>query len=166
MSVEVEINGRTRLVQIEAVGRASFRVIVDGTPHDVEVAVTALGLSLRFADGRIADAAVTERASGEWLVQWPRVGLTALVDKRRHAHGAPAAVSVAGEQRVTAPMPGRVLRVLVAPGQMVEERQGLVVVEAMKMENEIGAPKAGRVKHVDVSEGVSIEAGRLLAIVE
>jgi biotin carboxyl carrier protein len=59
-----------------------------------------------------------------------------------------------------------VLRVLVKPGDEVAERQGLLVVEAMKMENEIGSPRAGRVKEVAVSEGLSIEAGRLLVIVE
>ena len=63
-------------------------------------------------------------------------------------------------------MPGRVVRVLVKPGDNVAARQGLVVVEAMKMENELTAPRAGRVKEVAVAEGQSVEAGRLLVIVE
>jgi biotin carboxyl carrier protein len=63
-------------------------------------------------------------------------------------------------------MPGRVLRVLVRPGDEVAARQGLVVVEAMKMENELGAPRAGRVREVVVDEGVSVEAGRLLVVIE
>jgi biotin carboxyl carrier protein len=56
--------------------------------------------------------------------------------------------------------------VLVKPGDEVALRQGLVVVEAMKMENEIGSPKAGRVKDVAVSDGQSVESGRLLVVVE
>ena len=63
-------------------------------------------------------------------------------------------------------MPGRVVRVLVKPGDDVTLRQGLVVVEAMKMENELGSPKAGRVKDVTVIEGESVEAGRLLVVVD
>jgi biotin carboxyl carrier protein len=75
-------------------------------------------------------------------------------------------VAAAGEHRVLAPMPGRVVRVLVSPGQEVAPRQGLVVVEAMKMENEIASPKAGRVKDVAVREGQSVDAGKLLVVVE
>jgi biotin carboxyl carrier protein len=63
-------------------------------------------------------------------------------------------------------MPGKVVRVLVAPGDTVEARQGLVVVEAMKMENELRASGAGRVREVFVREGQSVEAGAALVIVE
>ena len=63
-------------------------------------------------------------------------------------------------------MPGRVVRVLVEPGEDVVARQGVVVVEAMKMENELRSPKAGRVKDVSVSPGVSVEAGRVLVTIE
>ncbi|TAK17500.1 MAG: biotin/lipoyl-binding protein [Acidobacteria bacterium] len=63
-------------------------------------------------------------------------------------------------------MPGRVVRLLVKVGDEVELRQGVVVVEAMKMENELGAPKAGRVKDIAVAEGQSVEAGRVLLVIE
>ena len=63
-------------------------------------------------------------------------------------------------------MPGKVVRVLVAPGDAVEAGQGLVVVEAMKMENELRAAKAGRVVSVSVTEGQSVDAGAVLAVVE
>jgi biotin carboxyl carrier protein len=63
-------------------------------------------------------------------------------------------------------MPGRVVRVLVAAGDEVIARQGLVVVEAMKMENELTASRAGRVAEVAVVEGQSVEAGRLLVRLE
>jgi biotin carboxyl carrier protein len=62
-------------------------------------------------------------------------------------------------------MPGRVVRLLVAPGADVESGQGLVVVEAMKMENEVRAPRGGRVLEVTVREGQAVEAGALLAVV-
>ena len=63
-------------------------------------------------------------------------------------------------------MPGRIVRVLVKPGDEVAGRQGLVVVEAMKMENELVAPRPGRIKDVLVTEGQSVETGRLLIVVE
>jgi biotin carboxyl carrier protein len=63
-------------------------------------------------------------------------------------------------------MPGKVIKVLVQPGDDVKMRQGLIVVEAMKMENELRSPKDGRVAQVLVAEGASVEAGRLLVVVE
>ena len=63
-------------------------------------------------------------------------------------------------------MPGRVMRVLVAAGDEVEARQPVVVVEAMKMENELRSPKTGRVKDVSVEPGASVEAGRVLMVIE
>ena len=63
-------------------------------------------------------------------------------------------------------MPGRVVRVLVAPGDAVEARQAVVVVEAMKMENELRSPRAGRVKEVAVLAGSSVEAGRVLVVID
>jgi biotin carboxyl carrier protein len=63
-------------------------------------------------------------------------------------------------------MPGKIVRLLVAPGDAVEPRQGLVVIEAMKMENELRASRAGRVKSLKVAEGQSVDAGTLLVTVE
>jgi biotin carboxyl carrier protein len=63
-------------------------------------------------------------------------------------------------------MPGRVVRVLVKAGDEVAAKQGVVVVEAMKMENELRSPKAGRVKDVSVAPGTSVDAGRVLVTIE
>jgi len=174
MTFEIEVNGRMRTASIETVGtpgatggRFRIRIDADGAVHEVDVAATDLGLSIVYADtGRLADVAITERGPGDLLLQFPRVMLTALVDARRFRRGGGGPAAAAGEMRVTAPMPGRVLRVLVKPGDDVSARQGLVVVEAMKMENEIGSPKAGRIKEVAVTDGQSVESGRLLVVVE
>lgn len=71
-----------------------------------------------------------------------------------------------GRAEIAAPMPGKVVRVLVAPGDTVEEGQGLVVVEAMKMQNEMKAPKDGKVIAVAAKEGASITAGQVLVTLE
>jgi biotin carboxyl carrier protein len=71
-----------------------------------------------------------------------------------------------GRQEIAASMPGKVIRVLVAPGDAVEEGQGLVVVEAMKMQNEMKSPKAGRVAEVRAQQDATVGAGEILVVVE
>src|SRR5262249_7252916 len=71
-----------------------------------------------------------------------------------------------GVKKVSAPMPGKVVRILAPAGTGVEGGQPVVVVEAMKMENELKAPKKGKVKRITVSEGAPVEAGQVLAEVE
>ncbi len=77
-----------------------------------------------------------------------------------------APLSTAGRQRITSPMPGKVVRVLAAEGDEVEVGQGLLVVEAMKMQNEIRSPKAGRVVSLRATEGAAVSGGETLAEVE
>ena len=73
---------------------------------------------------------------------------------------------VEGRLNVTAPMPGKIVRLLVTEGETVEAGQGLLVVEAMKMQNEMKAPKAGRVVSLTAREGATVAAGDVLAAIE
>ncbi len=77
-----------------------------------------------------------------------------------------AAGNVEGRQTLKASMPGKVVRVLVPEGQSVEAGQGVIVVEAMKMQNEVKSPKAGTVVKIAVAEGATVNAGDVLAVVE
>jgi len=92
------------------------------------------------------------------------VSVTRRAGHSRSRHGASGA-STEGPQRLVAPMPGKVVRVLVKPGDQVVARQGLVVVEAMKMENELRAGRSGVVREVLVLEGASVEAGAPLVVI-
>lgn len=169
MTFEIEINGGVKSVALEPVagsGGTTLRATVDGRVQELNVTETDLGLSLQFASGRMLDVAVTERTPGEWFIQLPKVDVIASVNGRRFGRGRQGEAAAQGERRVSAPMPGRIVRVLVRAGDAVAAGQPLVVVEAMKMENELKSPKAGRVKEVSVAEGTSIEAGRLLVVVE
>ncbi|HEX5473702.1 MAG TPA: biotin/lipoyl-containing protein [Vicinamibacterales bacterium] len=172
MTFEVELNGRTRTVAVERAGSAAgrFRVTVDGVAWLVDAErVGEFGVSLLFPD--TADSGGTAHfvpgpSRGERLAHLGGRAVPVGVDGRRTPRGGEAAGAAQGEQAIAAPMPGRVVRVLVAPGDTVQARQGLVVVEAMKMENELRAPRAGRVKDVMVTPGTSVDAGRVLVIVE
>jgi biotin carboxyl carrier protein len=84
----------------------------------------------------------------------------------RELRGRRSATDNTGPQAVTAPMPGRVIRVLVEPGQKVAAEEGLIVVEAMKMQNEVKAPRAGRVAAVKTVAGATVSAGDVLLVIE
>lgn len=90
----------------------------------------------------------------------------ALRDPRSFRSRRDAADSQQGPRKLVAPMPGKVVRVLVSEGETVEAGQGLVVVEAMKMQNEIKSPKNGIVRKIAATNGAAVNAGDVLAIVE
>lgn len=168
---EIEISGRTRTVAVERVGPAGdrrYRITIEGRSRTVDARPAGPGrLSLLFPDEGSAsyDVAVAQASETELHIHLPEGAVRAVVNGRRSRREGPSQAGT-GEQRLTAPMPGRIVRVLVKPGDEVRARQPLVIVEAMKMENELSAPRAGRVKEVQVRDGMSVEAGRLLVIVE
>ena len=170
MTFEIEIEGRSRTISVERGGPPDhrFRVTVDGQSRIVDaVQVEDDTVSLIFPEraNESHEVGFSEGLGpGELDVYLHTGTLKALVNGRRSRRAVEA--TTVGEQRVVAPMPGKVLRVLAQVGDQVQPRQPLVVVEAMKMENELSSPKAGRVKQVAVTEGVSVEAGRLLVVVE
>ena len=172
MTFEIEINGTSRAVSIERTATAGrFRVTLDGETAVVDAQRSGeYGLSLLFADASHAGHAVQfapGMTPGALLASMGGRTVAVTVNGRRSGRGAGDAGAAAhGEQKIVAPMPGRVVRVLVAAGDHVEARQPIVVVEAMKMENELRSPKAGRVKDVGVAAGASVEAGRVLVVVE
>lgn len=171
MTFEIELNGRGRTVSIERAGHARYRVTVDGVAAIVDAERSGeSGVSLLFPDHEHESVSIQfapGQAPGEMLAYLGGRNLTVSVNGRRTGRAAvDAGAGAHGEQRVVAPMPGRVVRVLVAPGDEVERRQPVVVVEAMKMENELRSPKAGRVKDVAVTPGTSVEAGRVLVVIE
>ena len=174
MQYDVVIGGRTRTVIVQRAGDA-WRVSVDGNAYDTHSARVD-GALLSLLVGRPGQAApsrsvpavvVPGKAHGELGVHVHGRQLAVSITERGRPRrrGGPAAPGD-GPQRLTAPMTGKVVRVLVAPGDAVAAGQGLVVVEAMKMENELRAAKAGRVASVSVAEGQSVDAGAVLAVVE
>jgi biotin carboxyl carrier protein len=110
------------------------------------------------------DVCVDRRSNDERIVHVDGQAVAvSIVDPRARLTRTPGAVSIGtGPRSIVSPMPGRIVKVLVKAGEMVAAHQGLVVVEAMKMENELRAPRAGRVTEVKVVDGMSVEANAVL----
>jgi len=169
MTFDIELDGASRTVSVEAAGAGRYVVVIDGTRHEVLAErVGELGLSLILGEGaksrelQVAPA----RARGEWLVSLDGRSVPVVINGRSSRRGRGEEGVGAGAQSVVAPMPGRVVRVLVKAGDAVQARQGVIVVEAMKMENELRSPKVGVVRDVSVTPGTSVEAGRVLVVIE
>jgi biotin carboxyl carrier protein len=93
------------------------------------------------------------------------LSLEMLDERKLRLRRASGKFALEGPQRIDAPMPGKVVRVLVKVGDEVQEGQGLLVVEAMKMENELKSPKSGKVTELHAVEGAAVESGAKLAVV-
>ena len=176
MTFEVEVGEKLRIISVKRAG-ASFRIDIDGRVVLVDarnVGELALSMLVGGDNGHVparsVDVALAARdqpGAYDVHVGSQIVPLTIRPAGAFSRHNRqPGAASGNGPQRVTAPMPGKIVRLLVKAGDTVAARQGLVVIEAMKMENELRASRPGRVRDMSVSEGQSVDAGALLLVVE
>lgn len=167
-SYRIAIDGRSLEVQARRVGDVGL-VLVTADPHQQlgPCSTDKANGGNEFGIHPVArQVFLASRASGEMLVVYDGRTAALTLNGRRTGRATDTPAQAHGDQSVIAPMPGRVVRVLVAAGDEVSAGQGVVVVEAMKMENELRAPKAGRVKDVSVSAGTSVEAGKVLVVIE
>jgi biotin carboxyl carrier protein len=161
---EAVVDGRT--VRVEVRGKDGRYVVdIDGQPMEVDYQETGRHFASLIVDGRSYEAGLERQKGGYNVVLADDVLWVELLDAARGEGAAPRA-GARGPVRLSAPMPGKVVRVLVQPGQPVQAGQGLVVIEAMKMENELKAPRAGAVTEVRVREQQAVETGALLVVVE
>jgi biotin carboxyl carrier protein len=172
MNFDVSVNGKPWKVAIEEAGQAGrYTVTVKGKRREMDVAwVDADTLSLIDTQSGIArEVALTPRGSEVDVAVGGTVYRVVAVNKGQTpsaVEGARSDLFSIQDGRVTAPMPGRVVRVLVAVGDKVTARQPVVVMEAMKMENELRAGKDGSVTQVLVQEGMAVDTGAVLVIVQ
>jgi biotin carboxyl carrier protein len=177
MMYEVQTRAGRWTIEIRRTNR-EWEVTIDGRMTAVSVTATGNRWSLLFASprggphdrvSRSYEVSIDRRSNGERIV---------------HVNGRPVRVSIAdarvmlarrsgvvapkdaGPRSITAPMPGRIVKVLVQAGDTVVAHQGLAVIEAMKMENEIRAPRAGRIADVRVTDGISVDGGSVLLVME
>jgi glutaconyl-CoA/methylmalonyl-CoA decarboxylase subunit gamma len=158
----VTIGSDPYTVDVEELANGSLDVRLDGRPIDVDVAPAGRQLSVRVGgqmidlttDGRLPEMGVVARGHRS------RVHVES--ERTRSAARGARAKATGGGTVVKSPMPGRVVKVLVARGELVQTGQGLMVLEAMKMENEVRARAAGTVAQVHVTEGATVEANATL----
>lgn len=163
MKYEVLISGKTRSVEVQRES-GSWRITLDGKPVTADVSEIDLHTFSILLNGQSHEIRVTPSVGGTLHLQARSHEFTAeVIDPRAWRAGRRTGAEAEGRQQILAPMPGKVVRVLVKPGDRVETRQGLFVVEAMKMQNEIRSPKSGTVERVLAQEGQNVNAGDILA---
>lgn len=164
MKYEAEIDGLRISMDIEAHG-GRIHAVIDGRSYSVDVTQPEAGSYLLFLGTRVYEARVWEEESSSLRIKLrDRIFSAKLIDRKQRR-----AASEQGEeglQYLTAPMPGKVARVLHGAGEDVAAGEGVVIVEAMKMQNEVKSRKAGRVIEMRVAEGATVNAGQVLAVVE
>ncbi len=168
MKLEVEIAGRIHTVEY-APGEST--VMFDGVPVAIEVKTLRAGvLSLIVSESACAGRAwrvVLDDDANDPAIHIGGERIPYRVDDPRSLKSRRArAVGADGPKPIKASMPGRVVRVLAQQGEDVGAHQGIVVIEAMKMQNEMKSPKAGRVTELRVSAGDTVSAGDVLAVIE
>ena len=166
MQYEIDVGGRLRRVAVRRQGEV-FEVTVDGVTRRAQaVRIDAHTLSL-LVDGTRSYEATVDGAScaTELSVAVAGTVVQAVVDARRRLRAGDDPSSAGGTHRVAAPMPGKVVRVLVRVGDIVRARQPVVVVEAMKMESELRAAGDGTVTEVHAREGALVDAGAALVVI-
>ena len=177
MQYEIEVGGRRRQIVVTRTG-GTFAVAVDGHTRHVDAArLDAHTLSL-LVDSVSPESTALRRSGYEVSLALDPAGGPLVV----HVGGVPVAVALngrrrwsrkddgrtsgSGPQRLVAPMAGKVVRVLVKVGDIVGPRQPIVVVEAMKMENELRASRGGTVAEIHAREGMSVDAAALLIVIQ
>jgi biotin carboxyl carrier protein len=166
MKFEVLINSKRRIVELKRDANR-WSVLLDGYPVDADVAEIAPNIFSVLLDGKSHEIRITPNPSGTLTLQTGRSEFTAEVfDPRAWRGRRHGAFEAKGRQQILAPMPGKIVRVLVQVGEKVQAGQGLLVVEAMKMQNEIRSPKSGTVERLLAKEDQPVNAGEVLAWID
>ncbi len=163
MKYFVTIDDHEHAVDVEVRPTGELVVLLDGRPMDNDVVVLDDGsLSIRI-DGKVLDLTVEGVPPDVGVVASGHRAYVRVESERQRAAAAARRTSgTASEKQIVAPMPGRVVKILVSVGEEVKVGQGVAVVEAMKMENELKAKGVGTVAEIHVKPGEAIESGAKL----
>lgn len=161
MKIEISIHGEKHAVEFEP---ARAEAIIEGRKILADAAEISPGVYSILLSGRSFEVTLEKSGAG-WLARTAgREYQIEILDPRAWQRSQRGGIELEGRQQVTAPMPGKVVRVLVGAGEKVEAGQGLLVIEAMKMQNEVRSPKTGIVERL-APEGKTVNAGEVLAVV-
>jgi biotin carboxyl carrier protein len=164
MKIEISLGGKNHQVELAKTGDR-LRCTIDGATLEADAVQIAPGIYSILIDGESLEVRVEPDGAGLRPTVADREWRAEVRDPREWRRNRGSASEAEGRQQVTAPMPGKIVRVLAQAGDSVDAKQGLFVVEAMKMQNEIRSPKSGKVERVLVTEGQPVNAGETLAII-
>ena len=167
MNYEIsEKKGETKIVGLAEIDDDHFEITIDGETVRVDAVKSGKTIYSVIEDGKQFEVIIDESGAHGFdvLVGGQLLHLQAL-DERSRMLSATAKTVATGPQRVEAEMPGKVVKILVSAGARVTEGQGVVILEAMKMENEIKSPIEGVVVEFGAAEGHTVESGALLFVV-
>ena len=166
MKYEILISGKTRIVELHRDANR-WQISLDGAATDADAIEIGPGIFSILLNGESHEIRVAPNSDGSLTIQdGPNEFKAEVADPRAWRGRKHGAVEAEGRQKITAPMPGKVIRLLVKPGDKVEAGQGLLVVEAMKMQNEVKSPKTGTVEKLQAKEGQPVNAGDILAWID
>lgn len=168
MKYQATLGKQTHDIEVKEKGEGLYEVVLDGEKHVVDALQLDHGAVSLIVD-RASFSVEFEDTSDTWinvLVKGQVFPVEVLDERRLRMRAASGRFVVEGPQTIAAPMPGKVVKVLCKVGDQVKEGQGLVVIEAMKMENELASPKDGVVKEILAIENTSVESNAKLVVVE
>jgi biotin carboxyl carrier protein len=164
MRLKIEIGGRVRTLELARDGRR-LTGLLDGRPFEADALEVGSGIYSILLAGASFEVQVESAPGGFAVAAGGRRIPVRVVDPRQWQGRRSGSVEAEGRQQIVAPMPGKVVRILVQQGQAVNAGQGILVVEAMKMQNEIRSPKTGTIERLSVNEGQAVNAGEVVAVV-
>jgi biotin carboxyl carrier protein len=164
MKLEIELAGASHIIETPRVER-NFACTIDGYSVEADAIEIAPGIYSILISGLSFEARVERFGEDLRISIGGKQYAMRVSDPRKWRRNQNAASASDHKQNVVAPMPGRVVRVLVSAGGTVNVGQGIVVVEAMKMQNEVRSPKTGTIERLLVKEGQPINAGETIAVI-
>ena len=168
MKLQAELGDKKHEIEIKHTDSKVF-ASVDGRAYELEVSEPEPNVYLLKDNGKISQAFVSPQRKAGDPFQVQIGGRTLdikLIDPKRLRSAGPDAEHGDGAAEIRTAMPGKVVRILVEKGASIEKGEGVLVVEAMKMQNELKSPKSGTVKDIRVEEGATVAAGDVLAVIE
>jgi biotin carboxyl carrier protein len=166
LKLSIDVRDQTLEVEFDS-ANGSARLEQEGRSYEAQVSELEPGLFLIIFNNRVYRCVFDRSPDGEAEVSVNGQSIRVAVhDPRRRRGGSASSGRGSGPVHLTAPMAGKVVRLLRSSGDEVASGEGVLVVEAMKMQNEVQSPRAGKVAEIRVCEGQTVNAGEVLAVVE
>jgi len=165
MIYDVTIDGKTHRLKLQRTA-SSWRCWIGEREVPVDAVLTQPNVLSVIRDGKAHEVTRDHHAGETFVSLGGRRYRVEVSDPRSLRGRRGSAGDESGPRKITAPMPGKVVRVLVAENMEVKAGQGVMVVEAMKMQNEVKSPKKGKIQRLTAVVGAAVNAGDILAIVE